>query len=401
MKRILTNSNFSMWAEMVSAPAKPTEYVEASVERMMEYLNPYVENVKNIKFKYHAQNKIELISFSTPEEEQAYINAWEDYLLAVAKIEERDGEGAGGKFMILVQFLKFRQAAELIRAPYLAKRLYSIVYDNNRSAICACNFKETISKIVSILVLDYKVPRDEISLIWGGQVSKKKKKTLSREEMLKVKELFTLEDLDMLRDLGIESELEELNTTNEENNELEKRLKSNRDLLQLGVQNKNERQRNIDNFQNDKSKFCLFTFKSGGVGLSLHQETPQNRVRESLLAPTYSAIELVQGLGRAARLTSCSDTEQTVIFYANTIEVRVSLIASKKLKCLSKAVQKKESWDTVIFGVSKPEYKEDYESDDAEQQESEEDSDSVLAGGGSMEEESENNNDSSEEEVKI
>lgn len=390
MLRQLTNSNFSIFAEMVAAPARPIEYCPAAMERLMVYLSPYVECVKGVRFKYHARNKIELINFQTREEQEAYQNAWEDYLKACALIEEREGEGGGGKFMILVQFLKFRQAAELIRAPYLARRLYDIAYKKQRNALCGLGFKETIAKITSHLVTDYHVPREDISLIWGGITSKKKKKTLDKEQMDRMKELFSLEDLSMLKELGIESDDDDI-TKRAEQSELEQGLKDRNRLLNLGAQSKKDRQINIDRFQQDKSKFCLFTFKSGGVGLSLHQETPTNRVRESLFSPTYSAIEMVQGLGRAARLTSCSDTEQTIVFYANTIEVRVSVTCSQKLKCLSKAVQKRESWESVIFGVTKDGL--DSAQDNDVMDDGEEESDGLLSGGSIVDEEDDDDSD--------
>jgi len=370
--RTLTNSNFNLFAEAISAPSKPTDYCEAAMGRVMQYLNPYIVHVKGVRFKYHARNKVELIHFQSRAEREAYDKAYEDYLKACAENEEK---GDMGSFGVLVELLKFRQAAELIRAPYLARRMYDIVNKKQRAAIGALSFKETTIKITSILVDDYCVPRSEISLIWGGYTQKKlKKKKLTEAQVDRVRDLFGNMDTELLESLGIY--LDEGDKKAEmDNSHKNTEMKLLCDRLELGPQSKKKRQENIDDFQRDRSKYCLFTFKSGGVGLSLHQETPENRVRETLLAPVYSAIELVQGLGRAPRLTSCSDTEQTVVFYADTIETRVAQIASMKLKCLSKCVQKKESWEDVLFGVSKIE-RED------EEVESEEDADAMLAGGG-------------------
>ncbi len=121
-----------------------------------------------------------------------------------------------------------------------------------------------------------------------------------------------------------------------------------KDLLRLGTQSLTQRQEEITRFQTDVSRFCIFTFKAGGVGLSLHQNKPEYRVRDSLVAPTYSAVELVQGFGRGARLTSCSDTIQTMVFYKATIEEDVALLVSKKLKCLRHITLQKESWEDII-----------------------------------------------------
>lgn len=405
MLRTLTNSNFSVFAELVSAPSDPTDYSPAAMARLMEYLSPYIVDVKGVHFKHHARNKIKLIEFSNQQERDAYAQAWENYLKAIAKLQ--DSNMPGGKFLLLVQFLKFRQAAELIRAPWIARELWEIVNRRKKSAVCALNFKETISKIVHILVLDYGVSRDEISLIWGGQankgVKKKRKKKpleeLSIQDKTKLKELFSAEDVAWLKEMGIDTDLDEL-TSVDESTKVQPSANSilpvsNLELLRLGTQNKVQRQENIDRFQADKSRYCLFTFKAGGVGLSLHQETPENFTRETILAPTYSAIELVQGLGRAHRITSCSDTEQTIVFYAGTIEVRVSLRVSQKLKCLRKVVRQKESWESVIMKEGGDDSS-DTSSEPEPVTETEEPADDVLSGGSEVDTE-----DSDEEEDDI
>jgi hypothetical protein len=75
------------------------------------------------------------------------------------------------------------------------------------------------------------------------------------------------------------------------------------------------------------------------------------RPREVLVTPTWSPIELVQGVGRAPRLTSLSTTKQHLIFYAGTIEGRVADIAGRGLRCLSKIIKQRESWsDLVVKG---------------------------------------------------
>lgn len=351
MQRILTNNNFLTFAQQVAAPSEPHEYNAEAVKRLMKYLAPYVVDVKGIRFKHKAKNKIELINFSTPEEKRAYDNAWEDYQKALALLENRDVPG--GRFMILVQFLKFRQAAELIRAPYLARRMYDIVNKKGKSAVCALNFRETIAKITTILVRDYGVPRSEVSLIWGGMQTKPRKR-LSKEKVEQMRELFTDEDMEFLKDLGILEESETQVEALEAEIAKEEANAKTYNELKLGTQSKIQRQAEIDKFQEDKSKYCLFTFKAGGVGLSLHQELPNRRARETLIAPTYSAIELVQGLGRTARFTSCSDTDQTMVFYSGTIEVRVAQTVSMKLRCLKEVVRQRESWEAVILGEKPP-----------------------------------------------
>jgi hypothetical protein len=48
-----------------------------------------------------------------------------------------------------------------------------------------------------------------------------------------------------------------------------------------------------------------------------------------------------------------SSTRQTLLFFKHTIEERVAQIYSIKLKCLSKVVRNRESWEDVILGGSR------------------------------------------------
>ena len=92
-------------------------------------------------------------------------------------------------------------------------------------------------------------------------------------------------------------------------------------------------------------------------GYAIIEDIPKIPVRPRInfVAPTYSAIELVQGLGRCPRLTSLSNTIQRLIYYSGTVEVDVARIVSAKLRCLTKVVRMRESWHDVIVGQTKAE----------------------------------------------
>jgi len=94
--------------------------------------------------------------------------------------------------------------------------------------------------------------------------------------------------------------------------------------------------------------------RSGGVGVSMHHDRASTKPRHIILPPTWSAIDLVQALGRAHRLTSMSATTQEILWYGGTIEDAVKIKVELKIKCLSKAVTAKEQFvDTFIAQVDK------------------------------------------------
>lgn len=356
----LSEDTWPMFSKMVASPAEPEEYSPSAVDRLMEYLDPYIVQVKGVHSQFKARNSTQLIDFRTEEERKFYDSAWQRYLAAVAKVQGEEGlSGTDSRFMILVQFLKFRMAAELCRAEYLADAMVDSVA-KGQAAVCAVNFKGTIRKIVTILHDKHGISRDEISLIWGGGKSGPTAKQKTKAQFSNEKVMEMMKAIGMsLKDFN----LDDVDDYVEEEDRPE---------LRLGAQSLSARQSEIDRFQSGKSLYCLYTFKSGGVGLSLHHsdeltnykckrkksgwyeesDIPNvpTRQRVVFLAPTYSAIELVQGLGRAPRLTSLSDTPQVVVFYRGTIEEQVAAIVSVKLRCLRRVVRQKESWEDCIVG---------------------------------------------------
>jgi len=138
----------------------------------------------------------------------------------------------------------------------------------------------------------------------------------------------------------------------------------------LGVQSKEDRQREIDRFQSGKSRYAIFTYKAGGVGLSLHhcdelspfkcrrkesgfavEEDIPNvpiRQRKVTIGPTWSPIELIQAMGRVPRLTSLSDTDQEFLYYKGTVEEEQAHVVSHRLKCVRQVVRQNENWMTLL-----------------------------------------------------
>lgn len=375
----LVDEHWSEFARQICGPhIDPIDYSPAAMERLVKKLDPFIVQMKNVRSKFHARNSIQIIQFRTEEERLFYDQAWQRFLAEKAQIEGAEGlSAAQTRMMILVQFLKFRQAAELIRAPFIAEFLVDCWSKGQAGAAAVC-FKETINKICWELINNFGWTRDDVSIIWGGNINQKnKKKDLQRNLQDNAAAMEALKAAGIsLEDLGLDYDEEELKTKSEEQKAFER-------AQRLGPQNFKERQREIDRFQYQKSKCCLFTFKSGGVGLSLHHQFPGARQRVCILTPTYSAMELVQGLGRCPRLTSLSDTPQLLCFYGGTIEVDVAARVSMKLKCLTKVVRQRESWEDVIIGAK---YRQQENEEDAE------DIDEALGGTYIEDSEDEDNN---------
>lgn len=111
-----------------------------------------------------------------------------------------------------------------------------------------------------------------------------------------------------------------------------------------GGQKPEDRQQFIDDFQADKQRVIIISLQAGGAGLSLH-DLNGNFPRLALLSPSFSAIDLLQGLGRVHRAGAKTKSWQRVIFAAGTVEEEICDSMRKKLS----------SMETINDGTLQPE----------------------------------------------
>ncbi|MEX0597146.1 MAG: helicase-related protein [Candidatus Paceibacterota bacterium] len=93
----------------------------------------------------------------------------------------------------------------------------------------------------------------------------------------------------------------------------------------------NDRQTQIDLFQENKNRLALVTMGSGRESISLH-DLSGNHPRVSLISPSFSAQDLIQSLGRIHRAEGKSKCLQYLIFCAGTIEDRICELVETKIQ---------------------------------------------------------------------
>ncbi len=96
------------------------------------------------------------------------------------------------------------------------------------------------------------------------------------------------------------------------------------------AQKPDERTNIIDDFQSGAAKVILVSLMAGGAGISLHDEKGI-APRQSLISPSYSAIDLVQAVGRIWRAGSHSKATQRIIYAAGTIEEEIAASVTAKI----------------------------------------------------------------------
>lgn len=98
-----------------------------------------------------------------------------------------------------------------------------------------------------------------------------------------------------------------------------------------GDQTIEERNKIIENFQENRSKIIVCNIKAGGIGISLH-DIHGGYPRVSLISPTWSSIDLIQALGRIHRAGGKSKSLQRIIYAAETVEDNIADKIKNKLK---------------------------------------------------------------------
>lgn len=106
--------------------------------------------------------------------------------------------------------------------------------------------------------------------------------------------------------------------------------KLNTKCLIYGEQKIDDRDKNIEDFQNDKERICICNIKAGGTGISLN-DTHGNFPRVSIISPTWSAQDLIQVLGRIYRAKTKSKVFQRIIFCKDTVEDQVCEMIKNKV----------------------------------------------------------------------
>ena len=106
--------------------------------------------------------------------------------------------------------------------------------------------------------------------------------------------------------------------------------KLNTKCLIYGEQKIDDRNKNIEDFQNDKERICICNIKAGGTGISLN-DTHGIYPRVSIISPTWSAQDLIQVIGRIYRAKTKSPVLQRIIFCKDTVEDDVSKMIQSKI----------------------------------------------------------------------
>ncbi len=342
----VTPNTFRFFAGMLDkCPEKPNR---EAIKRLRNVLSPYIFSLPYIKPKHKAVNVIDLVEFRNEKDKSIYHKAHEFYI----KVCEKSGKNTDwGQFEKFIALNNFRKTVEPLRGYHLASQAAEHYRRGDKATVIFTMYKETIVNVAFELVDKYKIPRNKISIIWGGKKEYKPEDLLSQEELDSI-----LNGGDIMKYVGNKELRRKLRITlryfqdKEEHAETveEQAYRHNKlkELRLVGRQSDNARQTEIDNFQDGTTTICLATLASGGVGLSLDKNKPSLLTREGYFTPSYSGKEFQQALGRLVRRASLADAIQHICMMRDTVEEHhVAPILDNKLKCIAEVTNR--SFDII------------------------------------------------------
>lgn len=255
----------------------------------MEDLKEYVVRVTGIKSQFKGRNRVKVVSFKDDDSRKRYDEAWIKMQERKAKADALKGVEGGNAECMFAIITAFTMAAEKEHALTWGQEMFDIVNKEGKAAVCNSKFKGTIIATFKELI-KLGVTRNQVSIIWGGGQTQLTEKQKNKELIKKKKaalEAMGMTAEEILADMGLDDVEDRI-------------IEDFPPEWRLGIQSKEDRQREIDNFQSGKTLYCFYTLKAGGVGLSLHQTDElvpktygkEARVAAELIMPSELSEEL-------------------------------------------------------------------------------------------------------------
>lgn len=338
---------YTVWkkkdGEVQEVSAGPEDYCPEAIRDFVDIMKSRIIWIKNVEPKHKGYLDLLPIDLDRQDLIDEYNNAIENHNKRQASINANEEWSAAQKEVaLLASYTILGKAAENCKRYYISHWIWE-QWQNGFAPAFGFIYKQTALSVIKILFNDFNWTRDDISIIWGGateSLSAKKKLAKKIAASSEAQELIAELDMD-LTSMGIF--LNEVHTKTEEEVAWEK-------ANNLHAQKPEERDKEKKRFLRQATKLAAFSYKAGGVGLSLHHEAqyPKARPRRGLYTPDYSEKMSIQAFGRLPRLTSASDTYMWLCYLRGTIEVEKVAKFKMKAKSLKEVTRSNEAWSELI-----------------------------------------------------
>jgi len=335
--RHISRETFPEFARTLTLGADPRSANAAALERWGAAIGERFIKPPGDPQKVKALNKVKLFEITDPVNQNMLKNAMKNYLEAL----ERTGRSIDPQGQVMVAFMVMARAAELATVDtWVADTIHA--HQNGYAPVIAIRFVETLKELVMKLCESeyFKskgITKDKISLIWGGNREIKLEELLPESKAAEIAAKMGMWILDN-PDEARKPKAEDIGITKEEFRSFHKGIKytserifremtkdafaqRNEKLREMKLHNQNQKERheNVQAFLNGETEFCIYTLSSGGTGISLDHRYIHTRPRYVMSTMTYWAEEFAQALGRCVRITTLTDTQQSIYVPEGTI----------------------------------------------------------------------------------
>lgn len=284
------------------------------------------------KFKVTTRNV--LLTMTDPKAMKIYYEAEKLYIEAC----ERAGEDKDAEQMQMARFIILRAAEEMVKVPFWVDKMLDSRKRGKQPMAAVCFVQTAID--IAVKLMETGVPRERICMIFGGHKKVKLTDLLSNEEWAAIfakrmnKEPLTADEKRRWR-ITNEYRTQRLRRDETAEEQAIREEKLARWNLKRGTDA--QQQLEIDEWQEGKRWFCIYTFGRGGTGIDLDDQfgTAPNCPRELFSTICYYGEELVQSAGRPVREGTQTDVLIEFLFFAATIAAaHVAPILLRKLRAI-------------------------------------------------------------------
>ena len=335
--RPLDRESFPEFVAMIGDGSDPRKPNAAALQRWSMRLGDRFIRPPNDPQPVHAINRVKLFEIIDPINRSMMDNAMKNYKESLEKV----GRSIDPRGEVMVAFMVMARATELATVDTWVEDAIE-AHKNGFAPVLAIRFTETLKEFVLKLTeseyfRSIGASRDKISLIWGGNTEIQPHQLLSEQRNIEVATAYgnwviTNPDITSkasASDLGISEEdyrafKKGIKYTSERIfREMSKETFAARNeklrSMKLHGQTQDERYLNVRKFLDGVTEFCVYTLSSGGTGISLDHRYQHCRPRKVMSTMTYWAEEFAQALGRCVRVSTISDTEQSIYVPDNTL----------------------------------------------------------------------------------
>lgn len=166
----LTGELFPQVAHSLCAQGKdPWDHSPKNMENLTNATSQWTVEVKNARFKCKAVTNLIALEFRTDEQRKQYNLVYEAYKARMRALNNDKGYFETGLIVEKwVALLKFRQAAELLRVWELTNGAVEKI-KAGKQCIISSNYVDTLRGCWKTAVGEFKIPKERIGFIVGGQ----------------------------------------------------------------------------------------------------------------------------------------------------------------------------------------------------------------------------------------